>query len=1020
MLKFETQRHRSLHPINVSLGFVVIAALYSTTSIAQFADDFSVDSTRYSSRSFDDSGGVSSTVGEVGGIRMSASSDGSVGANQLLSVAGASDSLEVTFSFDPAVQSFTDETGFADFRVEGNIYNDLADGGTGGENRSIGDVFVGVNVGLDGFGNSTASACVIRQGENGNEDLLVFDDSDTGCASLGDITVTAGTNYTVGYSLDRAAQTLTFTVNDVQRTVMLPSQPFQAASHANFINVAQDNGAGSTSAVISAIRTDSGVDDFSTGVPIVGRYNPFFNLDGDTRNVEVVDGELQMTVSSDPDSGFGIGLEPREPTDYLEALVTISSGSDFSGTQMRTQARVQAVLFNDTADGGTDRRLGDVRAELDLAFGWDGLRRSEYCLARFDDADGDSRTGLLDGRNCIELPIVVELDTAYRMAISLDRINSTVIFNINGVERIVPIESAIFDAAEPIAQVTGESRNGAQSLVTIDDVRTSAIALTATETLAGLTTPPTFPAAGPVPVAESTIEFPFDFNQTVSFVDDFSENTALFGYNRFPDNAVTSIQYRDGAVELQSHADNADDPASSSLDINGATDSIKVRVSLSSRSAVSLGEGEASFDLETVFFNDTADGGNGSREGDMQSKIRIITRSNGRREISAELRRRDADGNNERLAVFNGEDGFNFDNLIPELDTIYELGIELDREQGVVMFSVDDLSFDVQLTTEAFLPARGRTQLRAWHDGSSGRSIARIFSVQTDSVDLDFLLEPPVIGPYRTPFEAQGIDRSLEVVDGRLRLQADDRTADGSDPRIVVLGRSDFIGATLELSSESIVAEGSDLFIDISGTLYNDIADSTEGSEGNVFAALRFGADGDGQRYVATCAFRSNDANFDSASELIGGDTENCPRMSFVPEFDTEYPASMKLDRANATLSYSFADEVFVYNIPTGIFENEDAFNGVRARAGSGAMVIAFADDLAFSESPVALASSDEQLAQDTDSGGLDDGTGGSGGSSSGSSSGCSIAAAGGLSDYLLLILSLGAFVSLVYRRRAV
>ena len=67
-----------------------------------------------------------------------------------------------------------------------------------------------------------------------------------------------------------------------------------------------------------------------------------------------------------------------------------------------------------------------------------------------------------------------------------------------------------------------------------------------------------------------------------------------------------------------------------------------------------MGDDAASFDLESVFYNDTMDGGNNDNEGDVQTRIRLRVNGDGRLLNSAEMGRRDAEGNNQRLELFDG------------------------------------------------------------------------------------------------------------------------------------------------------------------------------------------------------------------------------------------------------------------------------------------------------------------------------------------------------------------------------
>ena len=199
-----------------------------------------------------------------------------------------------------------------------------------------------------------------------------------------------------------------------------------------------------------------------------------------------------------------------------------------------------------------------------------------------------------------------------------------------------------------------------------------------------------------------------------------------------------------------------------------------------------------------------------------------------------------------------------------------------------------------------------------------------------------------------------------------MRLEADGTLTSGRDPRITALGASDYVGASIELSSESVVAADGRVLVGVSGSMYNDLPGGViedGNNEGLVFAAIRITAEGD-ERFVQYCAFRGNNSDFSDETELLGGDPDNCPRFATVPEFDTGYPAFIKLDRTASTLTFGFNGETVVYNITTPI-NNVRPFHGVRARTTDDSKVVAWADDLSFAENPVPLAESASALVQD-------------------------------------------------------
>lgn len=949
------------------LGLAFVPLADALAQDGEFADDFQLDSVSYSSFRFDDSVGESSAMGVPGGIALSASSDGSGFANRLLRVSQRSESLAVEMQFEQATLDLNDGA-YAYLDVQGHTFNVIADGGPDNGESSEGDVFVNVNVGIDGAGNSQAGFCLSRSNGEFDEPYPLLEDGSNNCHQFENVAVQPGQTFSLGYALDSSNATLHLHVNDAEMTLNLPDTPYTSRNSFLGVNMGQENGAGGATATISRITTDNGSDDFSSGIPVIDRYLDVPRLDDTYRNVSVDDGKVRMVVQSGRYPGQdddNVYLFPQVPTDHFEALVTLESETDIGDFGMRAVASIQAVLYNELADGGTDGSFGDVRAELELAADANGMRRVEYCLRRFDDAQGDSRTNLLpNNRSCIAMPASFQIGDSHRLAISLDREAATVTFRMDGHSVVVPIATAMHTAADPTSQLVVESRNGARAVASIDELRTSPDALTQEEIESGLTTPPAFPEPAEEIVADSSIDFPFEPFAEVSFTDDFSSDTSLFGIDIWPRGSDAGLALVDGALELQSHAESADQSASAALEVQDETDFIRATASISERTSLTPGENEASFDLEAVFHNDTIDGGLDNRQGDIQTKIRLRAMGTGEWRVAAEINRRNAEGNLESPQEIFGEDGYHIFELTPAFDTPIDLSIELDRENRVMKFMADEQVHEVALPGELYLPAQRRLQFRAWHgNANSGRAVVRIHALQTENLDLDFSEDHPTMAPYRPNWESFAPGRSVTVEDGRLVLRADSEF-DGNDPRVVVQGRSDYLAADLELSSTSRIVDGRGVLVDVSGVFYNDHAADQDpaNEEGIVFAALRLVSKANETPFAEACAFRSNDADFDSVSELIGGDADNCPRFSTAVALDASYPASIELDQESATLTFTLADEQMVYTIPTAIHQPSYTFNGARARAQDGSAVVAYVDNLAFAATTELLSDSPDQL----------------------------------------------------------
>ena len=1024
-----------------SVGIIITLFVYSGASNAQsveFADDFSVDSLEYhTSTSFEgaNSGGISI---ENGGVRFIAASVGDGESSARLSVVERTNSFSISGKFDPDATIIDNENSWVQVNVVASLFNDINPDEREFNSR-LGDINLSVNSSVFADGSVNLFVCFGREGVEGYEELLLFENNSRHCKDYSTTSLSVGSTFELGVSTAESGM-VNISAAGQSDTIGLPGTLFSSVSYSRALQVFTQ-GMGTGSFLLNSVTTDAGTDDFTVSPPVLNRYRiNHYPRDGEIPRVE--NERVLITQQSQPDNGSAANLELQSVTDYLETTMELSSQSNIAESGFRVGGYLELVPVNDTQDGGFDGRVGDIRANIWLDARHDGLRRAEYCLYRYEEADGSERTGLLLGgeERCINFPINIEFDTPYRVAINFDRSNSSVTFRLDGFTHTEELGFQFFDAAQPRSRLEIGSRNGALVVGYLDDIRNGQSALTATEIVQGLTAPSEFP---PQPSAEelqvaSALDAPFDYSGPISFVDDFSHGTTPFGLSRWPRETTSStIGYFDGAIEIQS-ASGGDDPnrgSNTEFHINSQGDEIRTVVSLSSRSMIAPGNGEVSLDLRATFYNDTQDGGFNGREGDVNANLRIKVRGDGRREITADLRRRDADGDNENLELFDGDDRHVFD-LIPELDTPYELVIRLDRDQNMMTFSVDNLVREVLLPTTVFEPAQRSVALAAWHQGGSGRSIIRIHSVSIGDFAQDFASQAPVIAPYYPAWNARHPGVTVEVVDGRARLESDGRVTSGRNADISSQGISDYVGGLLELSSESEIAADGAIAAELSGILYHEVPpENLDDRTGAVFAATRLTATGTGERFVQVCAWRSDDDSFGSSMDLISGQsgTESftvCQRLQTDLELDVAYPASVSVDRDSATLTYTFADEVFTYNIGTDIHSPARQFSGVRARTTDNSKVVAYVDNLSFAENPTPLALSDNSLGQDI-SGFVNNGSNAANASSSGSTSvsggsgstgggggGCTISRSGSVFDPMMLLLVFISLVTIVSRRR--
>jgi len=928
---------------------------------AGFADDFSNDSIRFSADSFDGAGEYSISPANDGLLLNTIAEQGELG-SIVFNVQDTSDSFGIDLTH--LSSSEVSSEAYVNAFLEVNLYSDNPNSA---DQNGEGTVEAEITLGYGENKELGAFYCLLRSDADGQQTTV-----QNSCGWMEGIELALDQRHVLDISLDKAAAEVTFSINGAEKVVGIGESIYAPGWQFRRIQLFSDGGAAAAQATLHSVRLGDETVEMVNNLPVFGRYTTNFELG---TSVEIVDEKLAVRADSNAvnDTWVDAELSLQQPTDYLEAELTLSSDSDVSSSDFRVLSSLEATMFNTVADGGVDGRLGEVRANIYLEAQGNGLRRVEVCLQQYDDADGDARTGLLDpddpNTRCDNLPILIEFDKTYRTSLSLDRNASTFTFRVNEISRSIALETDLFIAADPRSVVSMASRNDGIAVGTIDNIRSAPDALTKSEQTAGAVMPPSFPdPIDPTSIqVDSTIAYPFDFSSyepSLDFIDDFSGITSDFGFWSGRERGGSGVSWSDGSIMLETTtAVGNDDGNWSEFYLDPKTDNLEAVVSLSSDTRFEPGNTGAEIQVRAIFYNDTQDYGFNDQEGDMEVSLRLQYEGDGRRRVRVQLRRRDASGSTgdnilEDIAEF--EQGLMA--LVPELDRPYKLSLSIDRTNGALRFGVDDQFTDYQIPSGVFLPSQRRALISVNHYRGTGVSIGRIHSIKTDTIDEDFSAGAPVLAPYRPTFNAQRAGRLVEVVDGRLRLEADGTLVSGRDPRITALSGSDYVGATIELSSESVVQADGRIFIGVSGSMYNDLAEgAVESNNGNIFAAVRLTVDGNGERFVQYCAFRPNDGSF---TEILGGDVDNCPRFTAAPELDTAYPAYVKLDRVASTLTFGFNGETFVHNITTPI-SDVPPFHGVRARTSDDSKVVAWADDLSFAENPVPLAESSSALVLD-------------------------------------------------------
>jgi len=515
------------------------------------------------------------------------------------------------------------------------------------------------------------------------------------------------------------------------------------------------------------------------------------------------------------------------------------------------------------------------------------------------------------------------------------------------------------------------------------------------------------------------------------FTDDFSADSLQLTIDRRDDGRSTRRYDVLGDRVTMANTGSAEERGRTELGTRGRSDFISARVSMSSESELPEGGRAAGIELSAWLYNTVQDEGAGSVENDGYAQFRIRT-DGVQAGASVCLFRARADDSLEGAGLFDGRTCGNFDGFEPELDTEYTLSITVDREAGTVSFAADELTIEASLGQSVFTPFRSRQSVEVVHEAASGQAVGSVHAISTANVSQDFATTPPLIGPYRPIFDAERPGRRIGTVDGRARLETTSTDENAARLGVTAFGDSDTIGATLELSNASTVAdrERSEATVSVGAFLYNDsMAGSPNGNEGSVWSSVQIVARTDRMPVIRYCLFRSNDAAFRDVTGLLGDAGELCLPIGDAA-FDTEYVASVAIDRDAGAIVWAVdgVERRHIISTPINALGEDQQSLRIGATAIDGATAIAFVDDF-----PTEIAGALAEGAGDggtpaapgvgdaaNGAGSVGSGASADAGASSGGGSGggCSVTSAGGR-DPLLFLLAALAVAGSILRRRA-
>ena len=470
----------------VSLPLTGIAlALAVGTALAapvEFADDFSVDSLRFTvdERQDDRSERSYDLLDDRITMTVSAISDDDQG-DTFLDAWGRSDSLTARVSMD-SVDLPVDRDARGSIRIGGQFWNDTADGGFDGR---TGDVFVQLRLQFRGDGSASAGICIDRTNDpddNDSEGVPLFNNGDN-CEDFEELVPQFGSDYTLSLSVDRAAGILTYSIDDDVRTVSLGQPVFVPASDRRSVQVTQERAPGQAVGSVYAIGNDEYFQDFASDRPVIGPYRPFFDLENGGRTLSVEDGRARFEVESEDENNERLSLQVFGETEQIEATLELSSESTLiTGTgdvgEQRLQMSLGGTFYNDTAEDGFNGSEGHVFAVVDLFQAVDGELSIQYCIFRSSNEDFSDAVALLQqGEDeCMDSGVAAEFDTPYPTSLTLDRDAGTLTFTAGESEFVHTIATPIFSVPEDRQFIRARARawNGSTTIGYVDDYRTSA------------------------------------------------------------------------------------------------------------------------------------------------------------------------------------------------------------------------------------------------------------------------------------------------------------------------------------------------------------------------------------------------------------------------------------------------------------------------------------------------------------------------------------------------------------------
>jgi len=241
----------------------------------------------------------------------------------------------------------------------------------------------------------------------------------------------------------------------MSRSFNIGTPAFLPSDDRRRVQVIHEGASGQTVATVYAIGNDDFLQDFTNERPIIGPYRPFYDLsNGGGRSLGVVEGRARFETYSSAEEEQQVTMNYLGQSERIESVLELASESSIAGgapTEENTvRIRLGGVLYNDTANGGFNESEGSIFALTALQSDAEAGVALEYCAYRSNTADFSDNLELVmeGGTDCGSFDIDAAYDTPYAVSIALDREAGALVFDVNGSERRLQIQTPIFTAPE--------------------------------------------------------------------------------------------------------------------------------------------------------------------------------------------------------------------------------------------------------------------------------------------------------------------------------------------------------------------------------------------------------------------------------------------------------------------------------------------------------------------------------------------------------------------------------------------